>query len=138
MSLIVVVSEWGFLAGFDNCRNEGYSDMLGTRFLTHYVKRYYPWICQIKKIEKLELAGFDSWPCSLAKIFKKNWAIWWVLVYILIWVCLETFSKISIFYMKNYDLHSCTLTMWYLAPGKMFGNMLELMQFSVYLKEFWT
>ena len=49
------------IAGFDNCRNEGYSDMLGTRFFNTLCKKVLPSnFSNKKKIEKLELAGFDS------------------------------------------------------------------------------
>ena len=49
------------IAGFDSCRNEGYSVMLGTRFLNTLCKKVLPLnLSNKKKIEKLELAGFDS------------------------------------------------------------------------------
>ena len=49
------------MAGFDNCRNEEYSDMLGTRFFNTLCKKVSPSDLSNKIFfEKLELAGFDS------------------------------------------------------------------------------
>ena len=49
------------IAGFDNCRTEGYSDILGTRFFNTLCKQVlHSNLSNKKKFEKLELAGFDS------------------------------------------------------------------------------
>ena len=46
------------IAGFDNCRNEGYSDMLGTRFFNTLCKKVLPSNLSNKKIRKIGVSRF--------------------------------------------------------------------------------